>query len=222
MNANIVLIHRTGGDFRMADAYLLVSHIRKYWGSSDLPNIYCYSDSVTREVSVIGLIIRPLPITEWKGWWSKMNLFSPELKDLRPFLYLDLDTAVLKSIKSLIPPEKEKDNFVALRDFYKPSNLASGMMWIPDTKVMDNIYTQWLKNKKRFRGDQNFIASVTKADIYWQDICQPDYITTFKPKGKWRTELPTQSAVVCFHGKPRIGDAANTIEWVKAYTSYEI
>ena len=62
---------------------------------------------------------------------------------------------------------------------------------------------------------------------YWQDICQPDYITTFKPlngkrRGEWRTKFPVQSAVVCFHGKPRIPEAALTVEWVKEYISYEI
>lgn len=226
MNTNIVLIHRTGGDFRIADAYLLVTHIRKYWGESIMPNIYCYTDTVVRDVSVVGLTLRPLPNLEWTGWWSKMNMFSPELKELRPFLYLDLDTAVLKSIKALIPPEEQKDNFVTLRDFYRPKNLASGVMWVPDTPAMDNIHSVWSKKAKthmrRYRGDQNFIESITKPDIYWQDICKPDYITTFKPKGVWRTEFPAKSAVVCFHGVPRIPLAANTVEWVKSYTSYEI
>ena len=106
---NIVLIHRSGGDFKIADAYLLVSHIRKYWGDVDKPNISCYTDTVDKEISVVGLTICPLPNKEWKGWWAKMNLFSPELKDLRPFLYIDLDTVVLKSIKSLIPPEEEEE-----------------------------------------------------------------------------------------------------------------
>ena len=223
---NIVLIYRTGGDFKIADAYLLVTHIHKYWGAAFKPNIYCYSDSVSKELSVVGLTIRPLPNKDWKGWWAKMNLFSPELKSLRPFLYIDLDTVILKSIKSLIPPEEQKDKFVTLRDFYRPNNLASGVMWIPDTPAMTNVYSKWIKNPsrhiKRFRGDQNFIASVTKADAYWQDISQPEYITTFKPKGIWRTKFPAQSAVVCFHGIPRIAAAANTVEWVKEYTSYEI
>ena len=226
MDTNIVLIHRTGGDFKIADAYLLVSHIHKYWGAAMKPNIYCYSDSVDKEISVVGLTIRPLPNKEWKGWWSKMNLFSPELKDLRPFLYLDLDTAVLKSIKSLFPPEEQKDKFVTLSDFYRSTKLASGVMWIPDTAAITDLYSKWMidtnRHIKRFKGDQNFIASVTKADVYWQDICQPEYITTFKPKGIWRTKLPAQSAVVCFHGVPRISEAAKTVEWVKSYTSYAI
>lgn len=228
MSTNIVLIHKSGGDFRIADAYLLVSHINRYWEDERVkPNIYCYSDAVTREVSVVGLTIRPLPNPEWPGWWAKMNLFSDELKELRPFLYLDLDTAVLKSIQALFPPEKAINEFVTLRDFYRPNKLASGLMWIPAKFVIDIIYSKWEKNIKanikKFKGDQNFIESVVgKPDLYWQDISQPDFITTFKPKGIWRTELPTNSAVVCFHGVPRIPVAAKSVEWVKSYVSYEI
>lgn len=229
---NIVIIHKSGGDFRIADVYLLVAHINKYWGEDKVrPNVYCYTDTVTKEVQVVGLTIRPLPNPEWLGWWSKMNLFSGALKELRPFLYLDIDTAVLKSIQSLFPPDNEKDKFVTLRDFYRPSQMASGVMWIPDTPLMDKVYLEWIKNVKghsnRFRGDQNFISYVVreedKPDLFWQDISLvPELVTTFKPNNVWRTEFPTNSAVVCFHGKPRIPEAAKSVEWVKAYVSYEI
>lgn len=227
---NIILIHRTGGDFKIGDAYLLVSHINKYWEDEKVrPKIYCFSDAVEREVSVVGLTILSMPHPEWAGWWSKMNLFSDELKPLRPFLYLDLDTAVLKSIKPLFPPKEAENKFVTLRDFYRPNNLASGLMWIPDTPLMDKIFTEWIWFKRsgsriaRMRGDQNFIESVVKKpDLFWQDISTPDFITTFKPNGVWRTEFPDKSAVVCFHGKPRIPAAANSVEWVKSYVSYEI
>ncbi len=223
---NIVLVHRTGGDFKIADAYLLTSHILKYWDDEVKPNIYCYTDSVKKPINVVGLKILPLPNKEWKGWWAKMNLFAPELKDVRPFLYLDLDTAVLKSLRDLIPPEEHQTKFVALRDFYQPTKLASGLMWVPNTEVINTIYAEWSKNPiasiRKFRGDQNFIASVVSADVFWQDISKPDFITTFKPNKKWRVNLPEQSAVVCFHGTPRIPEAAKTVQWVKSYLSYEI
>jgi len=224
---NIVIIHRTGGDFKIADVYLLVSHIRKYWDKLPLPNIYCFSDTTDKEINVVGLTILPLPNSEWTGWWSKMNLFSNELKKYRPFLYLDIDTAVLKSLTDLIPPDEAKSKFVTLRDFYRPNHLASGLMWVPDAAIIDDIYVEWGKAPskyiKKFRGDQNFIESVIKqSDVYWQDISAPEFITTFKPGGKWRMSLPDKSAVVCFHGKPRIPVAAKSVEWVKSYTSYEI
>lgn len=221
---NIVLIHKSGGDFVIADVYLLVTHINKYWGNEkNKPNIYCYSDTVSKEFSVVGLTLRPLPNPEWVGWWSKMNLFSSELKSLRPFLYLDIDTVVLQSIKDLFPPKEAVNKFVTLRDFYRPNNMASGLMWIPDTPLMDTISLKWENNKKRFRGDQNFIESIVKKpDLFWQDISKPNFIVTFKPNNKWRIKFPAQSAVVCFHGYPRILDAAKSVEWVKFYTSYEI
>lgn len=228
MKHNIVLIYRSGGDFKIADAYLLTAHIHKYWADEKSePHIYCFSDTTDKEINVIGLTILPLPNPEWKGWWSKMNLFADELKQFRPFLYLDLDTIVLKSLKDLFPPEKEQWRFVTLRDFYRPNHLASGVMWIPDGVRMNTIYSEWLKNKKKFRGDQNFIESVVKEpDSYWQDISKPEFITTFKPlvqkRAVWRTEFPANSAVVCFHGKPRIPVAAKTVKWVKSYTNYEI
>ena len=107
-------------------------------------DIYCFTDTVKKEVNVVGLTLLPLPNFEWKGWWAKMNLFSPELKELRPFLYMDLDTAVLKSIRALFPPEKAEGNFVALRDFYRPNKMASGLMWIPDTPLMDKVYSEYI------------------------------------------------------------------------------
>lgn len=37
----------------------------------------------------------------WDHWWSKMELFRPDLDDLRPFLYSDLDNVFLNSCDSL-------------------------------------------------------------------------------------------------------------------------
>lgn len=221
-SVNIVLVLKSGGDFRIGDAYLLTSHINKYWNSKIRPNIYCYTDTVDEEVKVVGLTIRPLPNSQWRGWWSKMNLFSEQLKELRPFLYMDLDTAIINYINPLIPPDDMQDKFITLRDFYRPKKLASGLMWIPDTKAIDYVYEKWLNNKKPFRGDQDFIESVAKPDIYWQDIFQGEYITTFKPNRKWRMEQPITSAVVCFHGTPRIPEAAKKVEWVNNYVNHVI
>lgn len=223
---NIVLILRSGGDFKVSDVYLLAAHINKYWQGSLRPNIYCYTDLMQEELSVVGLTFRPLPHKAWRGWWSKLNLFSPELKNLRPFLYLDLDTAVIGSLSSFIPKEKAVTYFITLEDFYRKGKLASGVMWIPNTAYMDKIFAEWKKDPvahiKRFRGDQNFIESVTKADAFWQQLFAPEAITTFKPNKVWRTELPENSSVVCFHGTPRIPQAAEKVEWVNDYKSYAI
>lgn len=227
---NIILVLRSGGDFKFKDVYLLTTHINKYWQGVNKPNIYCYTDLVNEEQSVVGLTMRPLPHKEWRGWWSKMNLFSPELRELRPFLYLDLDTAVIDNISSFIPQEKDVTNFITLEDFYRQGALASGIMWVPNTAYMEKLYKEWIKNPAqiitKFRGDQNFIESIVKADIFWQKKFAPEAITTFKPRvnGKVspRTVLPISSSIICFHGKPRIPEAAKTVEWVNNYMNYAI
>lgn len=225
---NIVLVLKSGGDFKFTDVYLLVTHINKYWSAPDRPNIYCYTDLVTEERKVVGLTIRPLPNPQWKGWWSKMNLFSPELKELRPFLYMDLDTAVIGTIDVFFPKKENQNNFITLEDFYRKGKLASGFMWIPNTAYMDKIYKSWISNslaimtKFARKGDQGFIETIVKANFFWQKIFAPLAITTFKPNRQWRREMPYNSTVVCFHGKPRIPEAAKTVEWVENYVSYGI
>lgn len=224
---NIVLILKSGGDFAFSDVSLLISHINKYWEEGAVrPDVYCYTDLVSEEQSLVGVTLRPLPEPSYKGWWSKLNLFHPALKELRPFLYLDLDTAILGDLKALLPNENEANQFIALRDFYRPSQFASGFMWIPNTAYMDKVFIEWNKNVEKhiikYRGDQDFIVSVTFANSYWQDRVPADLVTTFKPNRKWRVEMPFNSSVVCFHGTPRIGEAAKKVEWVNQYISYVI
>lgn len=224
---NIVLVLKSGGDFKMSDVYLLAAHINRYWANkNNKPNIYCFTDLVSSERNVVGLTILPLPHPTWNGWWSKLNLFSPDLQPLRPFLYMDLDTAIVGNIDSIVPPNDKKSAFITLRDFYQPAHLASGVMWIPDTQKMNKVYYEWIANQdlvlKRFRGDQNYIETITSADFYWQDVFGPDFIVSFKPNKQWRTELIPQNSIVCFHGEPRIPKAALSVEWVKDYVGYVI
>ena len=45
---NIILILKSGGDFKFSDAYLLTAHINKYWKGVAPVNIYLYTDLVKR------------------------------------------------------------------------------------------------------------------------------------------------------------------------------
>ena len=176
-----------------------------------------------KEFKLANVTLLPLPDKSWTGWWSKLNLFSPELEKYRPFLYLDLDTAVLKDYLHLLPKEGWEDCFITLRDFYRPSKLASGVMWIPsNNKKVDFIWNRWgrdpEKNMQRYRGDQEFIGDMLTSDLYWQDL--PNFfnsISSFKPKGKQLIKLSGEECIVCFHGKPRIPEAAKNVYWVEQY-----
>jgi hypothetical protein len=225
---NIVLVLRTGGDFSMKDVYLLITHLRAKWESESHCQITVLTDAVQEKQELMGFTLLPFPVASWKGWWSKMNLFSPELKNLRPYLYMDLDTAVIGNVAKLIPDSETLQNsLIMLEDFYRPRHAASGVMWIPNNRKTDLIWNKWIernaiRNPKRFRGDQDFIGSVTSPDTFWQRLTTS--IVSFKPLPrpiKWRMIRPSETVLCCFHGNPRIPEAVEKVDWVKKYMRYE-
>ena len=75
MSTNIVLIHRSGGDFRIADAYLLVTHIRKYWENENIqPNNYAWQP---RKI-YFDLCIddRNIPAQTWQLYMDDLEQFK--------------------------------------------------------------------------------------------------------------------------------------------------
>jgi hypothetical protein len=215
---NVVLIYKKGGDFRATDVTLLIERLAK---RSDV-HVYCFTDAVDKRWSLIDSTLIPLT-NPWPGWWSKMNLFAPELEELRPFIFFDLDTAIVGSIDDLVV-EKDQDKFITLEDFYRKGVLASGVMWIPkNSEKVKRVWENWIINPKanlsRFKGDMHFIGSIITADKFFQNLGVK--IGSFKPiAGKgWLKELPKDKSVICFHGQPRIPKAAETVEWVNKYVN---
>lgn len=145
---------------------------------------------------------------DWPGWWSKMELFSPDIKG--DFLYLDLDTLIVGDIGDLFV-----GCFTMLSDFYHPSRLASGMMFLPE-KDRSAVWEEWIKApeeimpKYRGWGDGGFIAEVMPNAARWQDI-RPGQVVSYKAHVRKSTRasetgagaVPKDARVCCFHGQPR-------------------
>lgn len=131
------------------------------------------------------------------GWWSKMELFAPWNEELRPFVFFDLDTYVLDNIDDILSDSGER--LLMLRDFYQPTNPASGMMIVP--KNTEYIWDCWMHDPmghmSRFigAGDQGFLG------VFNQGFLQDTYdgISSYKVHGK---EKPG-GRIVCFHGRPK-------------------
>lgn len=223
----VVLCWRTGGDFHFSDVLLLADHLHI---QADPVRVICLTNMVDQETKLNGLTLLPFENTEWRGWWCKMNMFSPEMEKYRPFLFMDLDTAVVESLEGILPPTGNDDKFICLGGFYQPdatNGLQSGVMWFPkDNELINKVWQTWQNNPssiiRTFQnkgGDQAFIRSVVgKPDVFWQAIT--DKITSFKigPKGhRLLTELPKHISIVCFHGQPRIPLAGMSYEWVNQY-----
>jgi len=212
----IVLVLRSGGDFTFKDVILIATHIRGKWKGSDLPKIICLWDKIPYEIQLNGIVILPLQ-NNLPGTWARMQLYSPEMEKYRPFLYIDLDTAVVDSIENIFSMVYDDSHFITLEDFWQRGELATGLVWFPaNSKKVESVWNGYLKGKNvsGFRMDP-FIRRYVEADVYWQRLT--DTIIDFKPKKlKLLTELPEHANLVCFHGKPRIPQAID-IKWVHDY-----
>lgn len=224
---NVFTALNPGPDFKYSDVVLLADHIVKY-----NPRVKVYCVCPVEEI-MEGKNVTLIPAeTVWPRWWIKMNFFSPVLKKYRPFMYMDLDTAVVGDIEPLFPGGDGVDRIINLRDFYKPHpTLANGVAWIPeDNPKVDRVWQEWIRdpedNMKRFpRGDMFFIGGQIETDLFWQELTSD--IITFKPRTsagriEWRRELNPGTKIVCFHGKPRIPEAAKSVPWVNQYVNYEL
>lgn len=219
----IVCVLKTGGDFHFEDVLLLSSNLQKQWKGEGYLRTICLWDQTEKQIEFTTCTILPFPHPEWKGWWSKLNLFSPEMEKYRPFLFLDLDTAIVGDLTEVLPREEDRDKFILLRDLYRPKRLATGMMWIPaGSEKVQKVWDYWIANNPltlaaRYRGDNNIIENSAVPDLYFQDYTSA--ISSFKPDKKWLVKVPEGIKIVCFHGKPRIFEAAKSVEWVKKYVN---
>ena len=227
----VVLTLRTGGDFSYRDIDVLARNIRKQWTKEYTLRIICLHDKVTSPYVLNNCIMYPTPYKEWKGWWTKMNLFAPEMEQFRPFLFMDLDTAIVNDISGVFPSSENEGKFIALGNFKTnmlTTELQSGLMWIPaKSTTVTKIWDTWISNTSRHiktfhkAGDQGFLRETVKApEAYWQNLT--NRITSFKINhtGGWLKEIPNNISIVCFHGFPRIWEASKSINWIKEYTKW--
>lgn len=134
-----------------------------------------------------------------EGWWSKLELFSDELKDYRPFLYLDLDSLVLGPIL-----EMPMDKFLMCREWHPQKDRWNGecqssMMVIP--KETSHIWNAITPETLEIRGgDQAWLCQFREGFI--QDL-YPDLIGSYR----FGNKLQRVHNVVTFHGRPKPKDA---------------
>jgi hypothetical protein len=208
----IVLVLRSGGDFSFRDVDLIARHINGKWVSNPRPRILCLWDKVSSEHNLGHITLLPLP-KDQIGTWSRIHLYNPAMEKYRPYLYIDLDTAVISSLENIFALIQDETKFIALEDFWQKGKLATGLVWFP--KNSDKVNNVW-KSFKQSSGRRMdaFLRTCIVADQYWQQLTNT--IHDFKPSRRnLLTELPKGANLVCFHGKPRIFDA--NIGWVKEY-----
>lgn len=190
--AKIVTVLRSGGEYRAEHVERLRQQAETHAPDAEF---ICLRDD--------GVGGWPLQ-HDWPGWWAKLCLFSLP----GPVLYMDLDTSIVGDLTPLLRMAAKHD-FIALRDFYRPQNMGSGLMaWRGDMRHVLTAFqadaedVMRTHNRPEKWGDQGFIDPLT-ADVreHWQDLL-PGAVVSWKAHCR-NGGIPASARVVCFHGRPR-------------------
>lgn len=201
---------RSGGDFTPEHVATLARGIQGHHPGAE---IHCLTDM---PLDCKGVTALPLK-HNWPGWWSKMELFRPDLAG--DCLYMDLDTTIVGDLSDIA----SVDCLTVPADFYWPGTrkIQSSFMFIPD-RCRNQIWKAWTENPKRHMrecvtrhrwGDQGFLQRYWKDAQRWQEVL-PGQVISYKCHVRRRKSarefgtgyLPENARVVCFHGKPRPWD----------------
>lgn len=140
------------------------------------------------------------------GWWSKIELFRPDLFAGHQVFFLDLDTVIIDNIDQIVQCSHP---FSGLRDFYGEVSLGSGLMsW--EQGRLNRVYGEFMESPframKTVGGDQTWIDPRKPSIKYLQDL-YPGKIVSFKKhcmKGSTKNvAIPGGASIVCFHGVPK-------------------
>lgn len=140
------------------------------------------------------------------GWWSKVELFRPDLYKNSNWFFLDLDTVIIHNIDCLVTADHY---FTGLDDFYSPGYLGSGLLaW--KQRWHSRIYDDFLEAadntmRSHERGDQEWIqGKVGQFDAFQRRF--PGSVVSFKKhctRASKDIVVPQPAKIICFHGTPK-------------------
>lgn len=196
MAATVALVLRKGPEYKPVHVYDFVLQLEMYAPPHEL--------IVLTDMDVPGVKTVPLKHA-WPGWWSKMELFRPDIEG--DLLYFDLDTRIVGYLDDVFAVDK----LTMLRDPYRdgttrPEALGSGVMYLPAADRAE-MWEKWRKalqngHTHRGRGDQEFLQELWIGRAQrWQDVC-PGQLLSYKADVKGKG-TPEECRIVFFHGHPR-------------------
>ena len=194
----VLCVMRSGGAYTQAHVYRLRSQVLEHHPDE---RFVCLSD-----VSILGVEVIPL-VYEWAGWWSKMEMFRPNVLSGETFVYLDLDTTVLGPFTELI---KHRSSLI-MRDVYRPHGLQSSVMVLPAEvrrQVWSVFYTdaEYHMKKAGAGGDQAFLETLLDGRIERLQDVYPGLIQSYKADHVASRGVDPNTSLLIFHGQPKPWD----------------
>lgn len=197
----VAFVLRAGGEYLPEHVTRLAMQVHAHLPGAE---IICLSD-VPVAVSRIALM------TDWPGWFAKLELFAPWVEG--DLLYLDLDSAIVGDLSELAA----LDRLAIMRDVYRKDGLQSSIMFLPEAERV-KVWQEWVKHPEawmqmyRKGGDQAFLERLWlgKAAIIQDEL--PGQVVSYKahvrPAVRKDREfgngtVPDGARVIAFHGRPR-------------------
>ncbi len=211
---------KSGGDFSPEHVQKIAGGLRRAQGQNI--EIVCLTDT-PRAVREAGATPVRL-LHDWPGWWSKLELFRPELFS-GPVLYLDLDTIILRDIDRLVDLAVEgRDRPLLLRGI-SPKEREGG--W-PISGIMSwhgeqlwEAYYRFKKNPQGIiqafkdeppgqNGDQGFLRQRVIGTDYCpiQGELPPEYIAFKKDWKRQGSTICKKAHLIAWSGQPRLGSSS--------------
>jgi len=160
--------------------------------------------------SIDGVATEPL-LHDWKGWWSKIELFRFD-----DVFYLDLDTVILNDIRYML----DLKEFHALRNlgnFRLNGRIVMGSGVMTWSRAPRHVYEEfdssvtrrYQKHQNRW-GDQGYIYDCLNGGYRAIQDAFPNRIHSYK----WGDidQNDPNADIICFHGRPRPWDAKKS--WI--------
>lgn len=204
MTNRVMFVLRSGGVYEAEDVRRLASGVHANLPGAD---IACLTDI---EIDIPGVTAIPLK-HDWPGWWSKIEMFRPDIPG--EFLYIDLDTIITGDLSDMAAIGR----LAVMRDVYRPDGLQSSVMFIPDERKAE-VWDAFTAGPDRYMaqyaygGDQAFLEPLWgngKASI-WQDAL-PGQVQSYKVANMASRGVPDNCRAVIFHGQPKPRDIAWTL-----------
>jgi hypothetical protein len=189
---SVVCVLRSGGDYGPEH----VQRLRAQVVANGAAELYCLSDTPIEGVATIPLL------SDWPGWWAKMELFRPDL-GLGRLVYMDLDTTVTGDLTPLL----EFDRLAIMRDVYRPRGLQSSVMVIPEA-YRDMVWRRWSSGPETYMlthavgGDQVFLETLWLSVAVRIQDWLPGFLVSYKAD-KVAAHGTQGASLVVHHGKPR-------------------
>jgi len=196
---SVVTVLKSGGEYEVQHVSRLYENVKKYL---KIPfEFICLSDV---EIKVEGIKRIPL-IHNYKGWWSKIEVFRKGITNTMITLYLDIDTVLVKEINELPIPTCP----LMLRDL-GGNGLETGIMLFFVNQLVEIYKNFEFGPEKR---DAQYVERILNELGYTYKYIQDTFSGIYSYKYHCKEGLPKDAKIVCFHGHPRPWEVNE--EWMK-------